>query len=55
MFDIITRDASVAPIYTLAVVKSHIIFSKKSSTTVEIWEIHKGGKQNSFTVERLFG
>lgn len=48
------REASVAPIYTMAVVKGQIIFSKKFSSTIEIWDIHKDRKQRSFNVEDVF-
>jgi len=49
------REPSVPPIYTMAVVKGQVIFSKKFSTTVEIWDLHKDRKQRSFSVEQMFG
>ncbi|XP_053378034.1 leucine-rich repeat serine/threonine-protein kinase 2-like isoform X2 [Mercenaria mercenaria] len=50
-----SRDPSCPPIYTLAVLKGHIIFSRKSSSIVEIWDASNQKIQNQFGVEEKFG
>lgn len=46
---------SSAPIYTMAVLKGQIIFTKKAATIVEIWDASKEKIQVCFDVAEKFG